>query len=114
MYLRVREHYRKGGRRLLGAKGQGSLLWDCVSYKWTESYIYDASTVWLPKQDLNNGNVNRHATFEGRNPSGFPDTPDKELQTVNHCWAWDPRDDLPNCYPIQKLSFLKSYSQEEL
>jgi hypothetical protein len=34
----------------------GSLLWDPVFYTWQEGYNQEISTIWLPKQDLDNNN----------------------------------------------------------
>lgn len=52
LHLRPREHHKKKeDSKIVKARGTGSLFWNCVSYKWQDSYPGEASTIWLPKQD---------------------------------------------------------------
>lgn len=39
--------------------------------------------IWLPKQDLQNVNINRHTNKDGDVHKGFP--LDKELQIIDSC-----------------------------
>lgn len=54
-HLWLREHQGKGGGdgKIAKTRLTGSLLQDCISQK------------WLPKQDLNNDDINRHTAQKG-------------------------------------------------
>ena len=49
-------------------------------------YHHETYAIWLPKQDDNNDNINRHANMEGGNVIVSHCPQNKELQATKECW----------------------------
>ncbi|KAL6092793.1 hypothetical protein STEG23_024902 [Scotinomys teguina] len=53
--------------RQQGGESQSAMKRRCRSYRSDMKLRHDISAIWLPKQDLDNDNINGHATVEGGN-----------------------------------------------
>lgn len=57
LQLTLREHCGRGSRKIVKARGSGSLLQDSVSSN-IKSYIHKVSPTWPPKHELDKDDIN--------------------------------------------------------
>lgn len=55
--LRVREHFRRGRREIVRARGHQKVFCG-IFWKSQESYTRNVETIWLPKEELKKGETN--------------------------------------------------------
>lgn len=65
LHLRLRNHCRRGIRKIVRVKRTEHLLWNCLFYNCQKSYTYKALPIWRPEEDLNNNDPNGRASVEG-------------------------------------------------
>ena len=69
----VGDLHRRMGREILRARRSQHLLWNSAFCTVQGSCCHGISTIWLPQQDLDNGNISRYAIEEnGKSPGVTP------------------------------------------